>query len=110
VELIDVYLGAEGVLAGSARLSQEARERAAALARQEELALLQRRLDRRRSAVEAQILALRAEIEAEEEEVGKRARQALLQERELLADRAALAAARGADGGTLEPRPSERAE
>jgi circadian clock protein KaiC len=110
VELVDVYLGAEGVLAGSARLSQEARERAAAAARQEELAALRRRLDRRKSAVEAQILALRAELEAEEEEVGKRVRQSLLQEREDLADRTARAAARRADSGTLEAGPTERPE
>jgi circadian clock protein KaiC len=110
VELVDVYLGAEGVLAGSARLSQEARERAAAAARQEELASLQRRLDRRKSTVEAQILALRAEIEAEEEEVGKRVRQALLQERDLVANRAALASARRADGGTLDADTAERRE
>jgi circadian clock protein KaiC len=113
VELADVYLGTEGVLTGSARIAQEARERAAAAARQEELAALQRRLDRRKSAVEAQILALRAEVAAEEEEVGKRVRQALLQEREELADRAALAAARGADlrdteSSTLDADPAER--
>ena len=107
VELADVYLGSEGVLTGSARLSQEARERAAALAREEELAALRRRLDRRKRAMEAQILALRAEIEAEEEEVGKRIRQTLLQEREELADRTALAAARQADGGTLNADPTE---
>jgi circadian clock protein KaiC len=110
VELIDVYLGKEGVLTGSARLSQEARERAAAAARQEELESMQRRLDRRRSAVEAQILALRAELEAEEEEVGKQVRQALLQERDELADRAALAASRRADDGTLDEGPIERQE
>ena len=106
---MNVYLGTEGILTGSARLSQEARERAAALAREEELAALRRRLDRRKSAVEAQILALRAEIEAEEEEVGKRIRQVTLQERELLADRAARAASRRADrdGGTLEASPTE---
>ncbi|PYQ65164.1 MAG: KaiC 1 [Acidobacteria bacterium] len=107
VKLADVYLGSEGVLTGSARLSQEARERAAALAREEELAALRRRLDRRKRAMEAQILALRAEIEAEEEEVGKRIRQTLLQEREELADRTALAAARQADGGTLNADPTE---
>jgi circadian clock protein KaiC len=107
VELVDVYLGAEGVLTGSARLSQEARERAATLVREEEMAALQRRLDRRKSAVEAQILALRAEIESEEEEVGKRLRQVMLQEQELLADRAIQAASRRADSGTLETRSTE---
>ncbi|MFL6262590.1 MAG: circadian clock protein KaiC [Thermoanaerobaculia bacterium] len=110
VELADVYLGAEGVLTGSARLAQEARERGAAAARQEELAALQRRLDRRKSAVEAQIQALRAEVEAEEEEVGKRLRQALLQEREEQAGRAALAAARQADSGTLGEDTTARPE
>ncbi len=108
VELIDVYLGAEGVLTGSARLSQEARERAAAAARQEELGLLQRRLDRRRDVVEAQIIALRAELAVEEEEVGKRLRQAVQQDQELVTDRAALAAARRADSGTLDPALAQR--
>src|SRR3954470_4551652 len=84
VKLADVYLGSEGVLTGSARLSQETRERATAAARQEEMVALQRRLDRRKGAVEAQILALRAEIEAEEEEVGKRIRQVLTEEQGLL--------------------------
>jgi circadian clock protein KaiC len=110
VELADVYLGAEGVLTGSARIAQEARERAAAAARQEEVAALQRRLDRRKSAVEAQIQALRAEVEAEEEEVGKQVRQALLQERQEAAGRAALAAARQADSGTLEEGSTARPE
>jgi circadian clock protein KaiC len=111
VELIDVYLGTEGLLTGSARLSQEARDRAAAALRQEELESLRRRLDRRKSAVEAQILALRAEIAAEEEEVGKQVRQALLQERDLLTDRAALATARRADSGILgEGSTTERPE
>jgi circadian clock protein KaiC len=108
VELIDVYLGAEGVLTGSARLSQEARERAAAAARQEELGLLQRRLDRRRDVVEAQIIALRAELAAEEEEVGKQLRQAVQQDQELVTDRAALATARRADSGILDPALAQR--
>jgi circadian clock protein KaiC len=110
VELVDVYLGKEGVLTGSARLSQEARERAAAAARQEELESLQRRLDRRKSAVEAQILALRAELEAEEEEVGKRRRQASRQEEEEWAESRAIAAARRADSGTLDPGSAKRPE
>jgi circadian clock protein KaiC len=108
VELIDVYLGAEGVLTGSARLSQEARVRAAAAARQEELGLLQRRLDRRRDVVEAQIIALRAELAAEEEEVGKQLRQAVQQDQELVTDRAALATARRADSGILDPALAQR--
>ena len=37
VELQDVYLGAEGVLTGSARQAQEAREKAVAMLRQQEI-------------------------------------------------------------------------
>jgi circadian clock protein KaiC len=101
VELVDVYVGTEGVLTGSARLNQEARGRAAAAARQEELEELKRRLERRRSAVEAQIAVLRAELAAEEEEVGKQLRGAARQDQELATNRSALATARKADSGTL---------
>jgi circadian clock protein KaiC len=68
IELLDVYTGPEGVLTGSARVSQEAQERAKAVARREEAGRRQRELDRRRHALEAQIAALRAEAVAAEEE------------------------------------------
>ena len=47
MELLDVYLGPEGVLTGSARLSQEAREQAAAVTGQQEIERRQRELDRK---------------------------------------------------------------
>ena len=80
VELVDVYLGTEGVLTGSARLNQEARERAESAARQEELESQRRRLDRRRTALEAQIACLRAELEGEEEELERQARETMRRE------------------------------
>jgi circadian clock protein KaiC len=101
VQLVNVYLGAEGILTGSARIHQEARERAESAARQEELEILQRRLDRRKAAMEAQISSLRAELEAEEEELGKQVRQAMRQDEEMRANRAAMASIRGADDGSL---------
>ena len=107
VDLIDVYVGAEGVLTGSARLSQAARERAAAETRREEAAVLQRRLDRRRATLEAQIAALQAELQSEEEDVGRRLRQAAQQEQDRQGDRTAMASARRADSGTLESSPKE---
>jgi len=67
VELLDVYLGAEGVLTGSARQSQEAKEKAVALLRQEEVEGQQRELERKREALEAHIVALRKDFEVEEE-------------------------------------------
>jgi circadian clock protein KaiC len=62
VELRDIYIGPEGVLTGSARDAQETREK-----REESLALqdLERRKavgEKKRRAIEAQIIALQAEI------------------------------------------------
>ena len=59
VDLLDVYVGSEGVLTGSSRLSQEAREKAAALVRQEEAERRERTRRRKREALEARIAALR---------------------------------------------------
>jgi circadian clock protein KaiC len=107
VQLVNVYLGEGGILTGSARINQEARERAESAARQEELAMLQRRLDRRKAAMEAQIAALRAELEAEEEDLGKQVRRAMRQDDEMRANRAAMASIRGADDGSLPASPTD---
>ncbi len=69
VELKDVYVGPEGVLTGSMRVAQEAREEAATLNRQQEIERRQRELERKRHALEAQIAAQRAQFEAEEDEL-----------------------------------------
>src|SRR5690606_1875581 len=44
LDLVPAYLGAEGVLTGSARLAQEAKEEAAALQRSQEIARKRREL------------------------------------------------------------------
>jgi circadian clock protein KaiC len=54
IELQDVYLGPEGVLTGSMRAAQEAREKAAALALQDEIEAKQREVDRLRAALAMQ--------------------------------------------------------
>lgn len=107
VELVDVYLGEQGVLTGSARLNQEARERAAAAAQQDEVESQRRRLDRRRIALEAQIANLRAELEGEEEDLERQRRETQGREDAMRSNRAAMASARHADtGGTLKIDPS----
>ena len=63
IELRDVYLGPEGVLTGSVRLAQEAREQTAELARTREFELRRRALDRKRRELEARIAALQSELE-----------------------------------------------
>ncbi|MBK7256774.1 MAG: circadian clock protein KaiC [Ignavibacteriae bacterium] len=71
IELLDVYVGAGGVLTGSARLSQETKDEAEQLLHQQEIVRKEIGLERKREAVEAQILLLRAEFEAEESEALK---------------------------------------
>jgi circadian clock protein KaiC len=58
IELADVYVGAQGVLTGSARQAQEAQERSAGVARLDDLEQRRVGLARKREAVEAQTAAL----------------------------------------------------
>jgi len=71
IELLDVYVGSEGVLTGSARLSQETKDDAEQLLRQQEIKHLQFGLERKREAMEAQIVLLRSEFQVEESEALK---------------------------------------
>ncbi len=71
VELQNVYLGAEGVLTGSARQTREAAEKAGSLLRHQEAEAKQRERVLKREAQEARIVVLQKEFEAEEE-VAKR--------------------------------------
>jgi circadian clock protein KaiC len=66
IELQEVYVGPSGVLTGSARVAQEADERSAELAQLQEITRGQLSIERKRSALEAQIEVLRAEFAAEE--------------------------------------------
>ncbi|MBW4437766.1 MAG: circadian clock protein KaiC [Pleurocapsa minor GSE-CHR-MK-17-07R] len=69
IQLVDAYLGSAGVLTGSARLAQEARERDEELAMQQRLELQQLQLERKRLSIEAQIAALQSELEVERSEI-----------------------------------------
>jgi circadian clock protein KaiC len=71
IELLDVYVGPEGVLTGSARLSQETKDGAEQLLRHQEIGRKQFGLKRKRDAMEAKIVLLRSEFEAEESEALK---------------------------------------
>ena len=63
VVLRDAYLGQGEVLTGSARVAQEALERAMEAERKSALAVTQRAVARKRRQIEAQIAALQAELE-----------------------------------------------
>ncbi len=97
IQLLDVYVGPEGVLTGSARLAQESREKSAGLAQQQELEAKQRALQRKRLALEAHISALRKEFEAEKEEAQHLHSQELERENVLASNRAVMARSRHAD-------------
>ncbi len=71
VELRDVYVGASGVLTGSARIAQEALENAEVLTRKQDIERKKREVERKRKAMEAQIATLHANFEQEESEALK---------------------------------------
>jgi circadian clock protein KaiC len=64
-ELLDVYVGPDGVLTGSARIAKEAKENMEQLSRQQEAERKRLALDRKRKAMEARIKELKEEFEAE---------------------------------------------
>jgi circadian clock protein KaiC len=97
VNLLDVYVGPSGVLTGSARLSQEAREKAKDLARQQDAQVKQLTLERKRKAVEARIADLRTGFETEEAEIKKFIKQEKLSQQKISQDRKAMARIRKAD-------------
>jgi circadian clock protein KaiC len=67
VELIDAYVGSEGVLMGSARLSQIARESAAEAERRLATGRKERELRRKQELYEAQLAMLKGQYESERE-------------------------------------------
>lgn len=81
IDLVDVYLGGDRVLTGTARVAQEARERDSLTLRGEDHQRKLRQLASKRKTIEAQIAALQAEAEAETAEVHFVIAQETLQEK-----------------------------
>ena len=75
IDVVDAYIGASGVLTGSARAAQSALEKAAVLAGQQEAAQRQRAVERQRAALERKISGLRADYETEAAELRRIAEQ-----------------------------------
>jgi circadian clock protein KaiC len=71
VELIDVYVGAAGVLAGSARLAQQASERDEAARQADDLARRRRELRRSVLEREAHLVAMQDQLDAERAEIDR---------------------------------------
>ncbi|MFO1414196.1 MAG: circadian clock protein KaiC [Burkholderiales bacterium] len=90
VELVDVYAGPGGVLTGTARLAQEAKEAAEALAAGQNIERQRLALERKRAALESRIAALRAEFDADAAEAQRAITQGEASVRTAQGERAAM--------------------
>lgn len=97
VQLVDVYLGASGVMAGTERTIQEAQEKAEALVRRQAIERKQHEIERKRQIMEVQIQALQAEFETQKEEIEQMIQQEKLRENTLIQDRRLRAQIRHSD-------------
>lgn len=97
IELLDVYVGPEGVLTGSMRLAQEARERVETATRQREAEQQARERQRKQKAIEAQIAALQHELAMTADEGAIEAALEVARVQELADDRTRMSASRQAD-------------
>lgn len=85
IELIPAYIGAGGVLTGSSRVAQEAKEKADAVARDREIQFRLDESNQKRLALQAQIAALQAELGGEERTMEQVSRE--VRDREIQAER-----------------------
>lgn len=105
IELIEAYLGPDGVLIGSARTAQQAREKASAADRRLQIERTKEDLERRRAEFEAEIASRSRAFEAETQDLRRLLTDEELREerpngdREEAARRRGLAA--GADDGSI---------
>jgi circadian clock protein KaiC len=97
VELVDVYVGAAGVLAGSARLAQQATERDAEVRQASDLARRLRELRRNVVEREAHLVVVQDELDAERAEIDRIDLREGHQAADTEADRSAMATRRWAD-------------
>ena len=97
IKLTDVYIGPTGMLAGSARVAQESRERAERVSLNEEGERQQLALECKRAALEAQIAALRAEFSGEEAIITRSFSKDKLREASVALDEAAMGRSRKRD-------------
>ncbi|MES2872981.1 MAG: circadian clock protein KaiC [Bacteroidota bacterium] len=71
LELVDVFIGPEGVLTGSARVEQILREKTGTVLQSHALTRKDREILRKRTVLEAKIASLKSEFESAEEELNK---------------------------------------
>jgi circadian clock protein KaiC len=108
VELRDVYVGAGGVLTGSARLTQEAQDQALQILRKQEIERQQLELESKHQALEAQIAALRADFEVRKAESLRITGQEKAQGAQLAQGRLDMGLSRDKDATVKQPKRASK--
>ena len=113
VELRDVYMGSAGLLTGSARVAQEAKEAMHVLEMQQAVEKQRLIRERKRKAIEAQIAALQLDLESEDVQSRQFVAQGDLVLKQAAQDRAAMARSRSvtrdtSNGDGKKPKNSWR--
>jgi circadian clock protein KaiC len=98
IEIEDVYVGSfGGLLMGSAKAVQEAKETADAIAESREVLRRKRELESKLKSLDAQMASLRSEFEVQEEELNKLTSEEELRTKALAKERKEMARRRGSD-------------
>jgi circadian clock protein KaiC len=98
IEIEDVYFGSsEGLLMGSAKAVQEAKEMADATAESRKVARRKRELESKLKSLDAQMTSLRSEFEVQEEELNKLTSEEELRTKTFSKERKEIARRRGSD-------------
>jgi circadian clock protein KaiC len=108
IELRQAYIGPEGVLTGSARLTQESRDQASALAQAQEIERQRRVLEGKRKALEAQIEALTSELHLATVEERIISGQETDRVNKMAADRDAMSRSRRVSTGSLNGKDGKK--
>lgn len=103
IRLREAYVGPDGVLTGSARVAQEAKDQERQAEREQERLRRARQLERRRRDVMSQIEQLREQLAGEENEIELLNSEGRWREDKVLADREAMVASRS--GGRTRQGP-----
>lgn len=97
IDIIDVYTGPAGVLTGTGRILQEAKDKAEKLVRELEYERKQRNIKRKEEVLENQIKLLRGQYESEKDEALKELREQQVREEVLEKDRSIISKMRKSD-------------
>ena len=97
IDLVNVYLGSEGYLMGSARSEKEAQKDTELIRRREDIARKERDLGQKQKAFEAQIAALQAQFEHDRNEIERSIAEVRVEEEREVEERQVIGRIRKAD-------------